>query len=215
MFTRWLTILQNFVGLLRDLFLLPGEVLLSGIVNHAPWLAVQLGTDAGATPLLVQIVATLLPWTLLVVVVRMIRKLGRDSVRYLDALCRTALHRMQVAAGNFGTQLKLAPLKVLPRRKHRATETAPIVEFDDLDLAILRSAVANGPAFTMSAPELAERCRLRPAQIQRSLEKLSRNKMLDHAIGSADGYDKYRLTDSGAAYVMMWQRQQTKYAAAS
>ena len=84
-----------------------------------------------------------------------------------------------------------------------------MVEFDDLDLAVLRSASAQGPGFALSAPELAEKFRLRPAQVQRSLEKLSHNKMLDYVLGSTDGFDNYRLTDSGAAFFAMCQRQET------
>ena len=85
-----------------------------------------------------------------------------------------------------------------------------MVEFDDLDLAVLRQASALGPGLALSAPELAEQFTLRPAQVQRSLEKLSRNKMLDYVIGSTDGYDNYRMTDYGAAFLAMYQRQETK-----
>ena len=59
----------------------------------------------------------------------------------------------------------------------------------------------------MSAPELAEKFSRRPAQVQRSLDKLFRSRMLDSAIGSTDGFDNYRLTDSGAEFIAMWQRQ--------
>ncbi len=83
-----------------------------------------------------------------------------------------------------------------------------MVEFDNLDLAVLRSAAARGPGVMLSAPQLAEQIRMRPAQVQRSLDKLSKNKMLDYVIGSTDGSDNYRLTDSGATFVGMWQRQQ-------
>ena len=84
-----------------------------------------------------------------------------------------------------------------------------MIEFDDLDLAVLRSATMQGAGFAMSAPELAEQFRMRPAQVQRSLNKLSKNKMLAYVIGSTDGFDNYRLTDSGAAFFSMWERQNT------
>lgn len=76
-----------------------------------------------------------------------------------------------------------------------------MVEFDDLDLAVLRSAAARGPGFTTSAPEIAEELTLRPAQIQRSLDKLRKNKMLEYVIGSTDGFENYRLSRLGNAFM--------------
>lgn len=88
--------------------------------------------------------------------------------------------------------------------------TAPTIEFDDLDMAVLHSVSAKGPGFAMSAPDLAEKFTLRPAQVQKSLDKLSNNKLLASVIGSTDGFDNYRLTDSGLAFMAMWQRQQAR-----
>ena len=62
----------------------------------------------------------------------------------------------------------------------------------------------------LSAPELAEQFSLRPAQIQRSLDKLCSNAMITTVIGSTDGFDNYRLTDSGNAFVGMWARRQPR-----
>ena len=59
----------------------------------------------------------------------------------------------------------------------------------------------------ISAPEVAEEFKLRPSQVQRSVDKLRRNNMLDAVIGSTDGYDNVRLSPSGATFVAMWQRQ--------
>ncbi|MDH3578771.1 MAG: hypothetical protein OEO71_13260, partial [Gammaproteobacteria bacterium] len=95
--------------------------------------------------------------------------------------------------------------RLVPQRT-RGDIAAPKVDFDDLDLAVLHSAAARGPGFTTSAPELAERLTYRPTQIQRSLNKLSRNKLLDGVIGSTDGFDNYRLSESGSHYVMMLRR---------
>jgi DNA-binding MarR family transcriptional regulator len=72
----------------------------------------------------------------------------------------------------------------------------------------LKSAVVKGPGFALSAPDFAERFSLRPAQVQRSLDKLYTNSMINTVIGSTDGFDNYRLTDSGTAFVAMWERQQ-------
>lgn len=100
---------------------------------------------------------------------------------------------------------------LLPRRKNKeADPAAPTIEFDELDMAVLRSVSAKGPGFAMSAPDIAEKFTLRPAQVQRSLDKLSNNKLLAAVIGSTDGFDNYRMTDSGLAFMAMWERQQAR-----
>ena len=75
---------------------------------------------------------------------------------------------------------------------------------------MLRSVSAKGPGFALSAPDLADKFTLRPAQVQRSLDKLSKNKLLASVIGSTDGFDNYRMTDSGLAFMAMWERQQAR-----
>jgi DNA-binding MarR family transcriptional regulator len=85
-----------------------------------------------------------------------------------------------------------------------------MIEFDDLDMAVLRSVTAKGPGFALAAPDIAGRFRLRPSQVQRSFDKLSQNKMLVSVIGNTDGYENYRLTDYGQAYIAMWLRQTSR-----
>jgi hypothetical protein len=69
------------------------------------------------------------------------------------------------------------------------------------------AAAASGQGMATSAPEVAEKFKLRPSQVQRSVDKLRRNKMLDGVIGTTDGYENFRLSPSGATFVAMWQRQ--------
>lgn len=86
-------------------------------------------------------------------------------------------------------------------------DAIPEVHFDEIDIVVLQAAAERGPGFTTSAPELAGKYSLRPSQFQEALGKLSRNKMLTTVIGSTDGFDNYRLTDYGAAYLQMWEQQ--------
>jgi RIO-like serine/threonine protein kinase len=58
----------------------------------------------------------------------------------------------------------------------------------------------------MSAPDLAKKLKLRPREVQSSLEKLSGNMMLERTLGSTDDYDNFQLTRAGAAFLFMWQR---------
>jgi len=207
MATELLTILRNIGITLYDAFVLPGDFLVSQFVAHAPDYATSLGIANQEPAVLLRVILSLLSWFLLVVAVSMLLKLLRNAARIVGSMVRTASFRISLAVRSNKTKLVLKLRQLLPQRaKHAATPT-PMVEFDDLDLAVLRSASARGPGFALSAPELASQFTLRPAQVQRSLDKLNKNKMLDYVIGSTDGFDNYRLTDSGAAFVAMWQRQ--------
>jgi len=71
-----------------------------------------------------------------------------------------------------------------------------------------RSPDALAPGFALSAPELAGQLTMRPAQVQRSLDKLRKYELVDSLIGSTDGFDNYRLTQSGAFFLADWQRRE-------
>ena len=210
MTTDLLTILQNFGYAIYDAFVLPGNFLLSKFVANAPIFAAKLGINGDETTTILPVVLSLLSWTLLAVVASIFVNLLRNVTRIAGAIIRTVSFRISLALGNVKTRLVCKLRQLFPKRQRNGLTGIPMVEFDDLDLAVLRQASALGPGFALSAPELAEQFTLRPAQVQRSLEKLSRNKILDYVIGSTDGYDNYRMTDYGAAFLAMYQRQDTK-----
>lgn len=151
------------------------------------------------------VVVSLFVWSLIVVAGLLILNLLKDFVRNVDAWVRTAIFRATRALHRIKTKLVLKFRQWFPRRASSDIVAAPMVEFDDLDLAVLRSAAVRGPGFTTSAAEIADQLPQRPAQIQRSLEKLRKNKMLESAIGSTDGFDNYRLSQLGTAYMAHWQ----------
>ena len=95
-------------------------------------------------------------------------------------------------------------------------ESEPEVEssklsLNRLDLMVLKLAKAAGPGFALSAPELSDRMNLRPAQIQECLDKLSQNDLLDFTRGTTDGYENYRLNETGAYILTMWQEYQARF----
>ena len=96
---------------------------------------------------------------------------------------------------------------MFPKRRVDAADFDSIIEFNELDMAVLRSASAVGPGLALSAPDLASRFKLRPSQVQKSMANLHRHKMLAHVIGTTDGFDNYRLTNYGSAYLAMCERQ--------
>ena len=206
--------LTNLVTTLRDsayavyaAFVWPGKFLLSLTVAYAPGLSGWLNIDNGESPVLMIFILSLVSWFLVIAFVTFGLRIGRNVARTLGAIFRSVFFRMSHYLRGRKTALVLWLRDKFPKRRNSNLDTIPMVEFDDLDMAVLRSASAIGPGFALSAPDLAGHFKLRPSQVQRSLKKLSKNKMLTQVIGSTDGFGNYRLTDSGTAYLAMWQRQ--------
>jgi len=195
-------------GPVYEVFVLPGEALLSAFAKLAPQTVAILTLNNGA--IIVPLILALIVWTLAIVAGLMVLGFLKAVVRQIDALIRTTIRRTTIALGDLRFRIVWTMRKLIPRRKAKAEGDGPMIEFDDIEIAVLRSGCAKGPGFALSAPELAEQFTLRPSQIQRRLERLSQIKMLTSVIGSTDGYDNYRVTDHGIAFIRMWQRQQAQ-----
>jgi len=209
MIKDFLTFIRDTGDTICEAFVLPGNYVMSNLVVHAPWLAEKLGVNSDDGTTAIPVILSLVIWIVLAILVSVLVKAWQNLVRVVGSIIRTISFRISLALRNFKTTVVCKLRRLWPRRRSSFTYATPTVEFDDLDLAVLRCASAQGPAFALSAPDLAEQFTLRPAQVQRSLDKLNKNKMLDYVIGSTDGFDNYRLTDSGAAFFAMLQRQQT------
>jgi len=199
---------ESAASALQDALLWPGHQVLAAIGYYFPGAAQWLGVHNGEATTTMIFIFTLIVWFLLIVAITLLGRLIIRWARLVRAIVHTAWFRLSAAVGAFKTMLKLKLRRVMVWRKAQAFTETPVEELDDLDVAVLRSASAVGPGIAISAPELAEQFKLRPAQVQRSLDKLSNFKMLDYVIGATDGYDNFRLTDYGAAFVATWQRQQ-------
>ena len=203
-------VISTIGGKLYAAFILPGSYLLSQFAAIAPVTAMRLGIAAGQTEGALPVVLSLITWIVLLILFVVVWRLIRNWLRLGNAIVRTAWFRLIMAVSSYKTKLVLKLRSYLPQRRAAAEITAPAVEFDQLDLAVLSSVSMHGPGFTLSAPELAERLSLLPSRIQQSLDKLSKNNMLNSVIGSTDGYDNYRLTETGASFISMWQRQESR-----
>ncbi|MDH5303426.1 MAG: hypothetical protein OEW64_04950 [Gammaproteobacteria bacterium] len=212
MLTWILSTLRDFGAAVHDAYTLPGRVALSLLVTHAPGIAAWLNIDGGETPVLMTFLLSLVYWFLVIVLLVYVVRLCRDITRYVNSLLRTGLYHASHLLAAIKTRTVLSLRGLFPRRRRlRAKDDAPpMIEFDKLDMAVLRSVSAKGPGFALAAPDLADRFKLRPSQVQRSLDKLSYSKMLVSVIGNTDGYENYRLTDYGHAYVAMLLRQSSR-----
>lgn len=207
MITDSTTTLRQVGNAIYDVFVLPGDFVLSQLAAQAPAVAAKLGFVGNDPSDILLVVVSLLIWFLLAIVVMKILRLWQNFVRIASAMIKTIFFRISLATRNLKMRLMCRLRRLIPQRSNRVDAVSE-VEFDDLDLAVLRSTAARGPGFTTSALELADQFPLRPAQIQRSLDKLSSNKMLDRATGSTDGFETYRLSHSGAFFMAMWQRKE-------
>ncbi len=207
MITDWLKTLHDLGNTIYDVFLLPGDFLLLQFVAQAPTLALRLGIDADSDVVLLSVVLSLLIWLLLVGVVWKFFRFLQNVSRSVTATYRTVVFGVSLRIRSFKTKLLCGLLKLLPRRRSSSAYSNPEVKFDDLDLAVLRNSAAAGGGFVISAPDLAEQLTMRPAQVQRRLDKLRNYRMVDVVIGSTDGFDNYRLSQSGAAFLALLQRR--------
>ncbi len=193
---------------MSNFFTLPGEYAINQLALHAPGLASLLGvTEAGAS-ITFTIVLSLLIWVLACVSFWGSVRLVQNLYRITGALVRTMWYRVTQAVGSLKTRLVCNFRQLFPLRHSDGQKTTPEVEFDDFDFTVLQAAANRGPGFTTSAPDLASQFGLRPSQVHKSLHKLHGSRMIATVIGSTDGFDNYRLTDYGAAYIEMWERQQ-------
>jgi len=179
---------------IRDVFLLPGDLVMLA-------LAPRLGIIANSGEFLLSVSISILLWLLLLIGVWKFVMLGRSIVRRVGVAIRARF---------FLLKTKLSRPSNLLMPKNRASNSDPEieVEFDDLDLAVLGSARELSQGFVLSAPDVAAQLKLRPTQVQSSLEKLKINMMLERALGSTDDYENYRLTRAGAAFLAMLHRNE-------
>ncbi len=207
MISNWLSILPELGFFIREIYLAPGEFVLSRFAELAPVTAGNWGIADSGDALAAVAATSAIFWLLMSIIAWRLYRYGRSFVRNLVALVHTAWYRGRQAVGSLKTMLVCRLRGVAPRRAHDGIDAVPEIDFDDLDLAVLRSAAARGPGLATSAPEIAEQFKLRPSEVQRSIDKLRHSRMLDTVIGSTDGYGNFRLSPYGASFVAMWQRQ--------
>jgi hypothetical protein len=208
MINDFLSSLRQLGILIREIYFVPGEFVLGRFAELAPVTAGNWGiADTGDAIVAVAVVSGIF-WLLMSIIAWRLYRYGRSFVRNLVALLHTAWYRVRQAVGSVRTMLICRLREFVPRRRDDGIDAVPEIDFDDLDLVVLRSAAASGPGLATSAPEIAEKFKLRPSEVQRSVEKLRQNRMLDTVIGSTDGYGNFRLSHYGATFVAVWQRQQ-------
>jgi hypothetical protein len=186
------TFVQEIGDSLREIFLAPGDFLM---LAFSPGLQIL----GDSRELMLSVAISAMFWLLLLIGARKLVLLGQRIFRRVSLSFRARWFLLKTKLTG-----RKAPFAKTKRTSKSDSETE--VTFNDLDLALLSSAAELDPGFAMSAPDLAKKLKLRPREVQSSLEKLSGNMMLERTLGSTDDYDNFQLTRAGAAFLFMWQR---------
>lgn len=190
----WLRLATEAGDSLVGAYLLPGQMLTFVVMS-------AFGPVFGPNEMMATVLLAATSWLLLLALLMKVGTFLRLALQNV----RAALARTR---SNFRT--RLACRKRMSGARRRAAKSAPDTEiqFDKLDLAVLNSAATIGPGLALTAPDLAKEFKLRPRQVQQSLEKLAGNMMLERGFGTADDYQTYRLSPAGTAFLSMCKRKQ-------
>ncbi len=205
---RLLKILASVFDTVYLVFMTPGEWLASKTIEHAPSLAASLGISAGESSILAPLVLSILSWMIIALLGRRLLYTLRGLLKAIGVIIMRVKFRTLIALHSFTTTLGLESL-MWWKESEPEVESSKL-SLNRLDLMVLKLAKAAGPGFALSAPELSDRMNLRPAQIQECLDKLSQNDLLDFTRGTTDGYENYRLNETGAYILTMWQEYQAR-----
>ncbi len=205
---RFLEILKGVTDTVYLVFMTPGEWLASKTIEHAPSLAASLGISAGESSVLAPLVLSILSWMIIALLGRRLLYTLRGLLKAIGVMIMRVKFRTLIALHSFTTTLGLESLMWWKDAEPEVESSK--LSLNRLDLMVLKLAKAAGTGFALSAPELSDRMNLRPAQIQECLDKLSQNDLLDFTRGTTDGYENYRLNETGAYILTMWQEYQAR-----
>jgi hypothetical protein len=166
MINNWLSTLREFGTLVREIYLVPGDFVLSKFAELAPVTATNWGISAGSDSIVQAAVISAIFWILMSIIAWRLYRYCQSFVRNFIAVLHTAWYRGRQAAGSLKTRIVCGLREFVPQREEHGIDAIPEIDFDDLDLAVLRSAAARGPGLATSAPEIAEKFKLRPSQVQ-------------------------------------------------
>lgn len=205
---RLLKILNSVIDTVYVVFMAPGEWLVSKSIEHAPLLVASLGISVEDSPILAPLILSIISWTIVALLVRRLLYPLRGLLMSIGVMLMRLKFRTLIALRSFMTKIGLG--RLMRWNDSDPKEEPSKLSLNRLDLMVLELAKAAGPGFALSAPELADRMNLRPAQIQQCLDKLNQHKLLDFTLGTTDGYENYRLNETGTYVLTMWQEYRAR-----
>ena len=172
----------------------PGEAVAAWLKQNAPalnsWLSELLQEQ-------LTLVLAAAAWFGVVLVAYTLVRLGQKT--FLAG--RRLFIRLRISSIAFMAYLKgvsLTRLSAVLGAPSRHGVSHEEIELSDLDLVILKRGASLPPGFAISVVDIAQELRERPSRVERSLVRLRQHQLVDPLLGSTDGFNDYRLTDSGA-----------------
>ncbi|MDX1507511.1 MAG: hypothetical protein R3358_04475 [Woeseiaceae bacterium] len=206
MIEQILSSLSAFGSSLYGAFVFPGEVLFGWFALVAPEKAEVMRHNNGE--IIYPLILALVVWTLLIAVGLRILRGFMYVGRLIESMIRTAIYHTTTMFRNIRLAIIWKLRALFPKRAAEAMATSSELELDNLDYAVLRCALKVGESCSVSAKDLAKRLRMRPAQVQQSIEKLARHNMLDREGRSWKGFGSYRVTKAGEMFIGMMRRSE-------
>ena len=205
---RLLEIVNSVIDTVYLVFMTPGEWLASMSIMYAPSLVASLGITAEASTVITPLILSILSWTIIALLLRQLLYSFRGLLNAIGDMIMRLKFRTLIALRSFMKKLGLD--RLMWWRDSDSEKEPSKLSLNRLDLMVLELAKAAGPGFALSAPELSDRMNLRPEQIQQCLDKLSQNNLVDFFRGTTDGYENYRLNETGTYILTMWQQYQAR-----
>jgi len=204
---RLLESLRSVVDTAYAVFMTPGEWLVSNLIEHTPSLAASIGISNDKSAEITALILTVLSWLIAALLIRKLLYPLRRLTKAIGAVINRLRYRIFIALHGYGTKLADELENLTESSDSDEAQAEDKFSLNRLDMIILHLANSGGPGFTLSAPELADRLNLRPDQIQQSLDKLGQNKLLNFALGTTDGYETYRLNETGSYILTAWKQK--------
>jgi hypothetical protein len=139
MINNWLSTLREFGTLVREIYLVPGDFVLSKFAELAPVTATNWGISAGSDSIVQAAVISAIFWILMSIIAWRLYRYCQSFVRNFIAVLHTAWYRGRQAAGSLKTRIVCGLREFVPQREEHGIDAIPEIDFDDLDLAVLRS----------------------------------------------------------------------------
>ncbi len=207
---RLLDIVNSFIDTAYVVVMAPGNWLASRFLEHAPSFAQTLGISADGNAVVAPLILTILSWTIAALLLRRLLYPLRGLMKAVGVMIMRIRYRTLIALHGFKTMFASDPDSIDRPRDADDEEQSEEFKLNRLDLIVLNLAKTLGPSFALSAPELANRFNLRPNQLQECLEKLSRHSLIDHTTVMTDGYENYRLNETGSYVLTMWEQHRAR-----
>ncbi len=207
---RLLEIVNSVIDTAYVVIMAPGNWLASKILEYAPSLAASLGISADGNAVFAPLILTILSWTIAALLLRRLLYPFRGLMMAVGVVIMRIRYRTLIALHTIKTMFVSDPDSVDRPRDADDEEQSEEFKLNRLDLIVLNLAKTFGPRFALSAPELANKLNLGPNQIQECLEKLSRHSLIDHTTVMTDGYENYRLNDTGSYVLTMWKQHRAR-----